>query len=446
MSFRRWTFAPIDKEAAATLASECDIDAFLALLLTARGITDPEEAAALLEGEEELGDPFAFADMDAAVERIQTAIDRGEHIAVFGDYDADGVTATVLMVTYLREKGANVSYRLPRREEGGYGLHIDTVDAFARDGVSLIVTVDNGISSIEEVAHANALGIDVVVTDHHQPQGELPAAVAVVDPHREDCESEFKWYAGVGVAFKLVCAMEGDDEFALERYADLVALGTLADVMALQGENRRLVREGLALINRQTRVGLAALAEEAGAGGRRQTSSSAVFTLAPRINAAGRMGDPDAAVALLLSESPDEAAMLAKRIAQFNVERQKTETEIMAEVTAYIDANPDVMAQRVIVLSGQQWFSGVVGIIAARVLEKYGKPCILLSVQDGVAKGSGRSVTGFSLFDAIASCEDMLLNYGGHQLAAGLGLEPSRVDEFRRRINEYAEKTSPDMP
>ncbi len=446
MSFRRWRFAPLDKTAAAALAETCELDGFLALLLSARGIHDPEEAFALLNGDEEPGDPFAFADMDVAAERLQIAIDRGETITVFGDYDADGVTATVMMVTYLREKGANVRYRIPRREDEGYGLHRSTVDEIAQNGTSLLLTVDNGISAVDEIAYANSLGMEVVVTDHHQPQGTLPPAVAVVDPHREDCESEFKMYAGVGVAYMLICAMEGDEDWARERFADLVAIGTLADVMPLEGDNRRLVREGLRMINAGSRPGLVALATVAGAQNRRQTSGSAVFTLAPRINAAGRMGDPDVAAQLLLCTDEVACEELAQRIAAFNTERQKTESEILAEVNAYIDTHPSVLTDRVIVLAGDDWFPGVVGIIAARVLEKYGKPCILLSVSDGVAKGSGRSIDGFSLFDAIASCGDMLLNYGGHQLAAGLGLPADRVDEFRRRINAYAAKEYPQMP
>ena len=446
MSFRRWTFAPLDKSVAADIASACEIDSFAALLLAARGVTDPADAAALLEGNESLGDPFAFADMDVAAERVQRAIDDGETIAVFGDYDADGITATVLLVTYLREKGAQVYCRLPRREDEGYGLHPSTIDEIAAGGATLLVTVDNGISAVEEVAYAVSKGIDVVVTDHHQPQGELPAATAVVDPHREDCESEFKMYAGVGIAFKLVCALEGDEDWALAQYADLVALGTLADVMPLEGENRRLVREGLKKITRGDRLVLSALAAVAGADNRRQTAGSAVFTLAPRINAAGRMGDPDAALKLLLSTTEEEAQHYAALVGEYNTERQKKETAIMEEVYHYIDSHPEVMAQRVIVLSGQEWYAGVVGIIAARVLDKYGKPCILLSVSDGIAKGSGCSLQGFSLFDAIASCEDMLLNYGGHQLAAGLGMEASRVEEFRARINAYAAAHYPDMP
>ncbi|MBQ9414812.1 MAG: single-stranded-DNA-specific exonuclease RecJ, partial [Clostridia bacterium] len=444
MSFKKWTFAPVDKSAAADLMSACEIDGFLAALLHARGVTTPEEANALLLGHEDFEDPYSFADMDAAVERVQRAIDTGEKIAVFGDYDADGVTATVLMVTYLREKGADVFYRIPLREEEGYGLHRSTIEELVEQGARLLITVDNGISSIEEVALANRLGMDVVVTDHHQPQEELPPAVAVVNPHRPDCESAFKHYAGVGVAFKLLCALEGDDEWVLDRYADLVAIGTLADVMPLVGENRRLVRAGIRMINAGARPGIAALAKAAGAAGRPQTASFVVFTIAPRINAAGRMGDPDCAVRLLLAEEP-EATELAEQIQQFNVSRQQKESGILAEVMAHIDAHPETMAQRVLVLAGEGWYPGVVGIIAARVMDKYGKPCILLSVNDGVAKGSGRSIEGFSLFDAIASCSDMLLNFGGHQLAAGLGIPADRIDEFRERINAYA-ASMPDMP
>ena len=255
MGFKRWVRAPLDKEAAAALAEACGLHPFLALMLSIRGIDDPEGAEEFLLGGALTDDPFTFVDMDAAVERIQTAIDRGERIAVFGDYDADGITSTVLLYTYLCEKNADVFWRVPKREgEGeGYGLRVATVDILASQGARLIVTVDNGVTSLEAVDRANELGIDVVITDHHQPRETLPAAVAVVDPHRADCGSGFKEYAGVGVAFKLVCALEGDEETALDRYADLVAIGTLADVMTLTGENRVLVREGLRRLNRGRR-------------------------------------------------------------------------------------------------------------------------------------------------------------------------------------------------
>lgn len=452
MSFKRWVMAPLDKEGAAQLAEECGLHPFLALMLSIRGVTDAASAGEFLLGHELQDDPFGFADMDVAVERVQRAIDNGERIAVFGDYDADGVTATALLYTYLCEKNADVIYRVPKREgEGeGYGLRPETVDVLAAQGVQLIVTVDNGVSAFEAVAHATACGIDVVVTDHHQPQETLPAAVAVVDPHRADCGSLFKDYAGVGVAFKLVCALEGDTDAVLAQYADLVAVGTLADVMPLTGENRPLVREGLRLLNQGGRVGLRALAEAAGVGGKTQTSGTALFSLAPRINAAGRMGAPEKAARLLLTTDEQEAAALAGEIHALNTRRQEVEAGILKEVTAYLHAQPDRLNDRVLVVEGRDWHAGVVGIIAARLVERYGKPALVLSTteRDGVSvtHGSGRSVSGFSLFHALGECADLLTSYGGHELAAGVTLPTAQVEAFRRRINEYAAAQHPVMP
>ncbi len=443
---KRWTYAPVDKERAAALAEDAGIDAFLALLLTVRGIDDADTAREFLYGGEAAVDPFTFMDMDLAVDRISRALDEQEPIAIFGDYDADGITATVLLYTYLRDRGANVCYLLPQRDGEGYGLHRETVERLAKDGIKLLITVDNGIAAVEEVDLATSYGIDVVVTDHHIPQDVLPAAVAVVNPHRKDCESEFKDYAGVGVAFKLVCALEGDPDWALEQYADLVAIGTLADIMPLCGENRELVRAGLSLINKNTRVGLAALAEVAGAGGKTQTSSTAVFTLAPRINAAGRMGDPQKAAELLLAETAEEAAALAREIQEYNQKRQAMEADLLKEVLARIDDHPEWTHDRVLVIDGEGWYSGIVGILAARILERYGKPCMLLSSLPDKVKGSGRSIKGFPLFDAIASCSDLLTSFGGHELAAGVSLTPENVAEFRRRINEWAAEHYPEMP
>lgn len=452
MSFKRWVMAPLDKEGAAQLAEECGLHPFLALMLSIRGVTDAAEAEEFLLGGELMDDPFGFADMDAAVERIQRAIDSGERIAVFGDYDADGVTATALLYTYLSEKHADVLYRVPKREgEGeGYGLRPETVDKLAEQGVRLIVTVDNGVSAHDAVAHATALGIDVVVTDHHQPQDTLPDAVAVVDPHRADCESGFKDYAGVGVAFKLVCALEGDADTVLAQFADLVAIGTLADVMPLTGENRLLVRAGLRVLNQGARVGLRALAAVAGVGDKTQTSSTALFSLAPRINAAGRMGAPEKAAQLLLSSDEEEAARLAGEIQALNVRRQEVESAILKEVTDHLHREPQRLCDRVLVVEGRDWHPGVVGIIAARLVDRYGKPAIVLSSSEHngvcVAHGSGRSVRGFSLFDALTACADVLESYGGHELAAGMTLATDRVDEFRRRINDYAAAHYPVMP
>ncbi|HIW73173.1 MAG TPA: single-stranded-DNA-specific exonuclease RecJ, partial [Firmicutes bacterium] len=390
-------------------------------------------------------DPFCFADMDAAVDRIQRAIDVHEPMAVYGDYDADGVTSTALLYTYLREKGADVSYYIPDREEG-YGLHKESIDRLHQQGVRLIVTVDNGISAVEEIAYAAGLGMEVVVTDHHQPQETLPPAAAVVDPHRPDCGSECKDYAGVGVAFKLACALEGDAEPILERFGDLVAIGTLGDVMPLRGENRALVRAGLRVLNEGKRPGLASLAREAGLEGKELSATNVVFALVPRLNAAGRMASPDQAARLLMTGEETTAAALAGEIQQCNVRRQAAEGEILRQVQERLQNDPRLLADRVLVIDGEGWHPGVVGIIAARLLERYGKPCILLTKKDGEAKGSGRSVKGFSLFEAISACSDLLTHFGGHELAAGVGLPAESIPAFREKINRFAAERCPQMP
>lgn len=446
MSYKRWSFLQVNKELAGELSAQCGLDPLLCLLMTGRGITDADDAMEFLVCNELRSDPFLFADMDAAVERVQRAMDEGERMIVYGDYDADGVTATVLLYSYLKSRGAVVDYRLPRRDGEGYGLHCDSIAQMAEQGVRLIVTVDNGVSAVEEVAFAAKLGIDVVVTDHHQPQGRLPAAVAVVDPHRADCPSEFKEFAGVGMAFQLVCALEGDPDRMLAEYGDLVALGTLADVMPLRQDNRVLVRRGLQTIHAGKRLGLRLLKEHAGVGGTPQTAASVAFTLAPRINAAGRMGDPAKAAALLLSEDAEQAEQLAAEICEMNKARQETEAAILAPLSAALAKEPVRTAQRVLVVWGEGWHHGVLGILAARLQEQYGRPCLVLSVDDGIARGSGRSLAGFSLFEALKACDDCLLGYGGHELAAGVTLEAARLEEFAARINDYAAAVAPVMP
>lgn len=446
MSYKRWTFLQLDKDAAGLLSEECGLDPVLCLLLTGRGITDAETAMQFLGGDELTTDPYMLADMDAAVDRIQRAMDDGESIMVYGDYDADGVTATVLVYSYLKLKGARVDYMLPHRENDGYGLHRETVDRMAKRGVQLIITVDNGIAAADEVAYAAQLGMDVVITDHHMPPAVLPDAVAVVDPHRADCPSEFKEFAGVGVAFQLLCALEGDADFVLENFADLVALGTLADVMPLREDNRLLVRRGLKQIAAGTRAGLQKLRQVAGTGDRPQTASTVTFTLAPRINAAGRMGDPTKAAELLLGDSTEETRALAQEIHDLNTTRQTTEAAILEEVAAQLESDPERLAQRVLVVWGENWHHGVLGIIAARLLERYGKPALVLSSKDGIARGSGRSIKGFSLYDALCACDECLLGFGGHEQAAGLTAETDRLPEFVQRINDYAAEHYPRMP
>ncbi len=446
MSYKRWNFLQLDKETAGLLSEECGLDPVLCLLLTGRGITDGQQAMDFLSGDELMGDPFLFANMDAAVDRIQSAMDEGELIMIYGDYDADGITATVLLYTYLKQKGARVQYALPHREGEGYGLHRETIDRMIEQGVNLIVTVDNGISAADEVAYAAQHGIDVVVTDHHKPPEHLPNAVAVVDPHRRDCPSPFKDFAGVGMAFFLVCALEGDTDRILAEYADLVALGTLADVMPLHDDNRLLVRKGLQQISAGTRDGLSLLREAAGTATRPQTASNVAFTLAPRINAAGRMGDPEKAAALLLGTADEATAQLAREIQEMNTARQTVEAEILTEIRAQLENDPKRLADRVLVVCGNGWHHGVLGILAARLLDLYGKPTLVLSETDGIARGSGRSVVGFSLYDALCACDDCLLAFGGHEQAAGITVEAARVDEFTARINAYAADVCPRMP
>ena len=446
MFLKRWNYVQPDTALASELAETCEINPVLALLLTTRGITTPEEVFSFLAGQEEEADPFAFADMEAAVERISRAIKTHEKILVYGDYDVDGITSTVLLYTYLCRQGADVVYRVPTREEG-YGLHEADVLWAAERGITLLITVDNGVSLVSQVTLANEKGIDVVVTDHHQPPEELPPAVAVVDPHRADCESSCKNYAGVGVAFMLVCALEGDGEVVLSQYGDLLTLGTIGDVMPLTGFMRDLMRRGIELLNASTRPGLLALRRVAGYEEKELSARTVSFSLVPRLNAAGRMGDPDLAVRLLLTEDIAEAQSLAEALEDMNARRQAVGNDIAAQAQESVAQHPEWLYDRVLVVSGEGWHFGVLGIIAARLTERYGKPTFVLSVgEDGVAHGSGRSLEGFSLYEALHGCEEYLTVYGGHELAAGVTLPAENIDAFRRAMNAYAAAHCAVMP
>ena len=440
MRRKKWVVAKGDKDFAALTAQELSIDPFAALLVTSRGFNDIDSIERFFDNEADLSlDPFSIKDMDKAAERINKAIDEFELICVFGDYDADGVTATALLYSYLEARGANVIRYIPDRILEGYGLNSGAVRELAQRGVKLIVTVDNGVSAIEEAQLAKQLGMTLVVTDHHKVGAVLPEAYAVVDPHREDCPSTFKEMSGVGVAFKLVCALEGGaDDMLLEEYGDLVALGTIGDVVTLTGENRIMVRNGLRIINEEPRPGIAALMESAGMGDKYFNASSAAFTVCPRINAAGRMGSANKALELLLCDDPEEAEFLAEEINNMNVLRQKTENEIFMQATAMLNEDPELKNDKIIVVDGEGWHQGVIGIVAAKITERYGRPCIVISRDGEKAKGSCRSVEGFSIYDAIESVLDCLEHFGGHTLAAGVGLKSSRIFEFRCRINEYA--------
>lgn len=442
MSRKKWVVSRCDKDRAADIAENCGIEPFAAYLLCARGMTDEFEVESFLF-DTDLIDPFTLPDMDKACERINQALDNGEKITVFGDYDADGVTSTALLYSYLSSQGANVDYYIPDRAGEGYGMNCEAIELLAQRGTRLIITVDNGISAIEEVDYAKTLGIDTVVTDHHKVGEELPRAVAVVDPHREDSFCEFSEWAGVGVAFKLISALNESEGYdLLEQYADIIALGTVADIVSLKGENRIIVRSGVAFVNLAMengtlRKGIKALLDESGSTGPLDASSLA-FRIGPRINAAGRMGSAERALRLILTNDDNEAKSLAQEISLANAQRQEIESRITESAVEIIEKNPDIKYRRVIVVSGKDWHQGVIGIVASRLVEKYGKPCIVISENDGVAKGSGRSIDGFSLYDALTYCKDSLVQYGGHVLAAGLSVENNRIDEFRSRINEFA--------
>ncbi len=450
MNIKRWAAPPLDRNKAGELAARHGLSPFLAAMLELRGFSSAADLDALL-GQGEIADPFLMKDMDRAVERIRRALDDFEKIAIYGDYDADGVTATAILYTYLQTLGADVRFYIPQREGEGYGMNRGAVQTLSREGVDLIITVDNGISAMEEIELANSLGMEVVVTDHHQPHETLPQAYAIVDAHQPGDESPFKDCSGAGVVLKLIIALEdGDASMVLEEFADLAAIGTVGDVVPLLGENRVIVQAGLEMMERfgepeaaAQRPGLAALLELCGA---KPTATGLAYSIVPCVNATGRMGAPERAVRLLVYEDPDSARSLAEEIREDNARRKQVEAEITAQAVEKIESDPGLRLARVIVVDGPGWHHGVVGIVAARVTERYGKPCFVISVDGEEARGSGRSVEGFSLFSAVTACQDLLTQYGGHPMAAGVTMNREHVAEFRRRINDYARKACPDMP
>ena len=403
-----------------------------AAVLCSRGYNTVEAAHNYLSTDCPLHDPMELADMDRAVARVRLALDRGEKIAVFGDYDVDGITATCLLTDFLRRRGGDVTPYIPARIEEGYGLNEIAITALQAEGVSLIVTVDCGITADHEAALCRSLGIDLVITDHHECKDALPEALAVVDPHRRDCTYPHGHLAGVGVAFKLAAAVDGDQEAVLRRYCDLVCLGTVADVMPLQGENRTMVALGLDKLTRFPGLGIRALMAECGCEKQPVTASLIGYTLAPRINAAGRMGQVDVALDLFLTSDRNAAADLAARLCKMNRTRQSVELDIYkdaAERMSDRDGEPEV-----IVLAGEDWHQGVVGIVASRLAEEFSCPTFLICMDGDKGKASSRSYGGFNLFGALEVLSPLLESYGGHELAAGFTIQRENIDRFRQEI------------
>lgn len=437
-----WSVAKVNKERAIAMANRLEIPPLLAMMLDIRGITKEEDVINFLQENKDFSDPFLMKDMDKAVERITTAVENGEKICVYGDYDADGVTSTSLLYSYLRDSlGADVMFYIPTRTGEGYGMNKGAVDKIHSLGVTLIITVDNGISAREEIDYANSLGIDTVITDHHMPSGAIPKAVAVVNAHQKDDKSPFKDFSGVGVAFKLVMAIEGeyaDVDSLLENFSDIATLGTIGDIVPLVGENRTLVKNGLRHIQNSDRIGINAMKQESGIAEKEINSSNVAFTLVPRINAGGRLGSSEKSVNLLLTEDEDEAFTIADKLGVDNRERQSIEKEILASIDEEVRRTPNIVNDKILVFAGKGWHQGVVGIAASRIKDIYDKPTIIIGIDDdGVARGSGRSVEGFSLCDAVFACSEHLTHYGGHPMAVGISLEKEKINDFRKAINAY---------
>ncbi len=447
MAYKKWEIAKTDKELAYFLAEECDIDPFIALIASSRGYTDPSDIEELLSNEPLYSSPYELPDMEKAVNAIKTAINEDTLICVFGDYDCDGVTATAVLYDCIKNMGARAIYYIPDRFSEGYGMNNAAIDKLYAKGVGMIITVDNGISCAAEIEYAASLGIKTVVTDHHLPPEILPNAEAVVNPHRKDSNVEFRDISGVFVAFKLACALLGlEPEQLAPKYADLVAIGLIADVMPLKHENRDIVKQGIFYLNNTSKQGIVALLNSAGIGRGTLNASRVAFGICPRINAAGRMDSASVALELLLSRDFGNACQLAQKLESYNTARQTTEHDITAEALQIIDKN-GYDYDKVIVVLGENWHKGVMGIVASRLVDKFGKPAIVLSVdEDGEVTGSGRSVEGFSLYNAIVSVQDLLTKFGGHDLAAGVSLKRENVEEFRKEINLYTEKCPTAVP
>jgi len=440
-----WKSRPCDEAAAARLQAALGLSPVIARLLAIRGHTEPEQAARFLKPSlSHLLDPWLLTDLGRAVDRLLAATSRRERIVVHGDYDVDGVTSTVILRRALELMGADVTHFIPERLRDGYGLQPATIDRLHGDGAKVIVSVDCGIRAPDAARRARELGIDLIITDHHEPDRELPQALAVVNPKRVDCPYPDKHLAGVGVALKLVqglCQKTGHDNW-LSAFVKIAAIGTLADVVPLVGENRVIAKLGLEQLTKGPhKVGLRALLDVSGLAGKTIDSYHIGFMVAPRINAAGRMATADIATRLLLASDESlaaEATALAQQLDAENTRRRAEEADIVTAARKAVETDPDVGAHTVLVVGGEGWHRGVIGIVASKLVDAFYRPAIVLSIEDGVAHGSCRSIPGFDVLAALESCAPLLQRFGGHKQAAGLQLEAARIPEFRRAVNDYA--------
>lgn len=433
---KRWEIKRSDLKTQRELSASVNISPITSHLLINRGLKFRQEAYEFLRCDlGGIADPFLFKDMEAAIARIKQAISKNESIMVYADYDVDGITGCAIIIKALKELGAQPIYYIPDRLQEGYGLNRMGIERAHQKKVSLLISVDCGINDHDEIDYARSLGIDVIVIDHHPPLAKLPGALAVIDPKRDDSTYPYKDLAGVGLAFRLAQALTGDD-----RWEDLglVALGTVADIVPMTGENRILTKHGLMQLERTKSVGLKALMDKAGLAGKSITTRDIGYILAPRINAAGRLGNASDALRLLLTTSEDEADSLAELLDRANSERQGIQDQILKEVLAKVEREVNFKIHKAIVLWDENWHSGVIGIVASRVVEMYYRPTIIISIREGKGKGSGRSIENFHLFDALRSCEQFLEEYGGHKHAVGFTIDTGNVVNFRQQINSVA--------
>ena len=438
---KEWVFLDenISQAQAQAYSEIFDIPEIVAKVLLNRGFTDAADAKKFLEKDSgSFYSPSLLRDMDKAVARIRKAIENKEHVVVYGDYDVDGITSTALVVSYLREQGVDARAYIPDRQNEGYGINKNAIEKIHESGATLIISVDTGITAFEETEYAAQLGCDVIITDHHECKAELPCAVAVVNPKRMDCEYPFKDLAGVGVAFKLVCAASDKSENELlNQYADLVALGTIADVVSLRDENRIIAARGIEKLSKNPNTGLAAVISTLGLRQKWNNCAVVSYSIAPRLNAAGRMSNAMIAVDLLLTNDKATAQDLAIKLDEDNRNRQNEEKIIFDQAVEMINSI-GIADKKVLVLAKRNWHHGIIGVVASRICEKYNKTCILISIEDDWCKSSGRSVEGLNLFDALGNCADILEKFGGHAYAAGFSIKEEYIAELDRRLNEFA--------
>jgi len=437
-----------DKDKVNVLIDQLKVPRLIASVLINRGIETLGEARNFFRPDwNDLYDPFLICDMAEAVDRIEKALETGERIFIYGDYDVDGITATSMLTLFFQQLGAPVSFFIPNRMREGYGLSSHGIQQASQMGAKLLISVDCGITGIEEVKQARALGIDTIISDHHEPGKGMPDAVAILDPKRKDCAYPFKELAGVGVAFKLIQGISRRlnlDEETYRQYVDLVALGSTADIVPLIDENRVLVQKGLERINQLDRVGIRALVESSGLTHKIIGTGQVVFVLAPRINAVGRLGNAERAVKLLITESVQQSKNIASVLEIENQNRKDIDEETFLDALSLVKSECDLEKERAVVLAKDGWHSGVIGIVASRVVEQVYRPTIMIAIENGIGKGSARSIPNFDIYSALKACGEHLLGFGGHRYAAGMTIEPGKIDAFREAFQKVAQETVSD--